>query len=40
MRSELNGDNFRCITFKESLVGGSPWFEDIEIRPNGFDNYF
>ena len=28
MRSELNGDNFGCITFKESLVGEPPWFGD------------
>ena len=38
MRSELNGDNFGCITFKENLVGGPPWFGDIEISPNGFGN--
>ena len=39
MRSELNGDTFGCITFKESLVGGPPWFGDLEISPNGFGNY-
>ena len=31
MRSELNGVTFGCITFKESLVGGPPWFGDIEL---------
>ena len=39
MRSELNGDNFGCITFKGSLVGGPPWFRDIEMSPLGFGNY-
>ena len=34
----LNGDYFRCITFKGSLVGGPPWFGDIESCPHGFDN--
>ena len=38
MRSELNGDNFGCITFKESLVGGPPYFGDIESCPLGFGN--
>ena len=38
MRSELNGDYFGCITFKESLVGGPPWFGDIEMYPLGFGN--
>jgi len=40
MRSELNGDYFGCITFKGSLVGGPPWFEDLEICPHGFGNNF
>ena len=39
MRSEQNGDTFGCITFKESLVGGPPWFRDLEICPIGFGNY-
>ena len=39
MRSELYGDTFGCITFKGSLVGGPPWFENIEMSPLGFGNY-
>ena len=38
MRSELNGDTFGCINFKESLVGGPPWFRDLEISLNSFGN--
>jgi len=38
MRSELKSDNFGCITFKESLVGGPPWFGDLEMCPYGFGN--
>ena len=35
----LDGHYFRCITFKDVLVGGPPLFEDLEISPNDFDNY-
>ena len=38
MRSELNGDLLGCITFKGCLVGGPPWFGDIEMCPLGFGN--
>ena len=33
--SGLNGDTFGCITFKESLVGETPFFGDIEISSLG-----
>jgi len=39
MHSKLYGDTFGCVTFKGSLVGGPPWFEDLEITPNDFGNY-
>jgi len=35
----FDGHYFGCITFKGSLVGGPPWFGDIEISPNVFGNY-
>ena len=35
----LDGHYIGCITFKDILVEGPPWFGDLEISPNGFGNY-
>ena len=39
MVDAYRADAFGCMTFKESLVGGPPWFENLEIIPNGFGDY-